>query len=307
MKQTHKNLFKNLVKSGKIADLCRTRCTMNLPMPTAGGTVFWDSWRVNGWKLQENTVFGNWRILDPDDVRQAWGTIEAQLDAFLNDRPVSGIANYLDDGYAFSRYPGNRDETVILIHGWGVRSHSMTRLAKMFRRDGYTVLNYDYPTSRKRIEEHAEILLELYRREHLQGKIHFLTHSMGGLLLRYALAKMTESECRCIDSVVMLGPPNRGSLLALFGKLDFVKEINASLGDMVPGSDALSIPKPPYLPPVGIIAGTRDGKVSLESTGLPGGLPFKRTTVDCNHSELRDPGRTGILIQHFFQHKNFHL
>lgn len=305
MKESHKKRFRELVGSGQIADLCRSRCTMNLPFPAAGGAVFWDSWSVDGWKLQENTVFGNWRILDPDNVRQAWGTIEAQLDAFLDDRPVSGISNYLDAGYAFSRCPGNRDETVILIHGWGVRAYSMDRLADMFRREGYTVLNYDYPTSRRRIEQHAETLLELYRREHLQGKIRFLTHSMGGLLLRYALAKMTESECRAIDSVVMLGPPNKGSLLALFGELGFVKEFNRSLADMVPGSDALRIPKPPYLPPVGIIAGTRDGKVSLESTGLPDGLPFERATVGCNHPELRDPRRTGMLIRHFFQHKTF--
>ena len=307
MKQIHKNLFKNLVKSGKIADLCRTRCTMNLPMPTAGGAVFWDSWRVNGWKLQENTVFGNWRILDPEDVRQAWGTIEAHLDAFLNDRPISGLVNYLDAGYAFSRYPGTGQDTAVLIHGWGVRSHSMIRLADMLHREGYTVLNYDYPSSEKRIEQHAEILLELYRREHPQGKIHFLTHSMGGLLLRYALAKMTETECRAIDSVVMLGPPNRGSALAMFGELALVKDFNVSLADMIPGSDALSIPNPPYLPPVGIIAGTKDGKVSLKSTSLPDDLPFQRTEVDCNHPELRDPRRTGKLIRHFFQYKNFHL
>ena len=307
MKQTHKNLFKNLVRSGKIAGLCRTRCTMNLPMPTAGGTVFWDSCQVNGWKLQENTVFGNWRILDPDDVRQAWGTIEDQLEAFFNDRPVSSLVNYLDDGYAFSRYPGSGEGTAVLIHGWGVRSHAMARLADMLHREGYTVLNYDYPTSQKRIEQHAEIFLDLYRREQLQGKIHFLTHSMGGLLLRYALAKMTEAECRAVDSVVMLGPPNRGSILALFGELEPVKEINVSLADMTPGSDALHIPPPAYLPPVGIIAGTRDGKVSLKSTALPDGLPFWRTEIDCDHSDLRDPHRTGKLIRHFFQHKNFHL
>lgn len=305
MRECHKKQFRDLVRSGKIAGRCRTRCTMNLPIPTAGGSVFWDSYRVNGWKLQENTVFGNWRILDPGDVRQAWGTIEAQLDAFLNDRPVSGPANYLDEGYAFSRYPGGDGETAILIHGWGVRAHSMDRLAEMLHRNGYSVLNYDYPSSKKRIEQHAEIFLELYRREHLQGKIHFLTHSMGGLILRYALAEMTEDECRAIDSIVMLGPPNRGSLLALFGELGFVKDFNLSLADMVPGNEALLIPPPPYLPPVGIIAGLRDGKVPLESTALPDGLPFRRTTVNCSHPELRDPLRTGMLIRHFFQFKTF--
>ena len=307
MKEKHKNLFSDLVRSGKIPGLCRTRNTLNIPFPTAGGHVFWDSYCVNGWKLQENTVFGNWRILDPADERQAWGLDEQQLEAFLNDRSVSGLSNYLDEGYAFSRYPGNRGETAILIHGWGVRAHSMSQLAKMLHREGYTVLNYDYPSSKKRIGQHAEMFLELYRGEHLQGKIHFLTHSMGGLLLRCALAEMTEAECRAIDSVVMLGPPNRGSLLALFGELDFVKEFNVSLADMVPGSDSLQIPKPLFMPPVGIIAGSRDGKVPLESTALPDGLPFRQVTIDCNHPELRDPRRTGTLILHFFQHKTFQM
>ena len=305
MKQSLQQLFKTLVRENKIAELCRTRSTLNIPFPTAGGAVFWNTYRVNGWKLQENTVFGNWRILDPSDERQAWGISEKQLEAFLNDRPSSDLANYLDEGYAFSHYPGTKNETAILIHGWGVRAHSMSQHAKMLQKAGYTVLNYDYPSSEKRIEHHAEIFLDLYRRENPQGKIHFLTHSMGGLLLRYALAKMTEAECRAIDSIVMLGPPNRGSMLALFGELELVKAFNISLADMVPGADALKIPKPHFLPPVGIIAGSRDGKVSLESTGLPDGLPFKRITVDCNHPELRDPFRTGMLIRQFFQHKTF--
>lgn len=233
-------------------------------------------------------------------LRQTRETLGARL-------VLRGLIGYLKNGYAFSRCPGTGRETVVLIHGWGVRSHSMTRLADMLNREGYTVLNYDYPSSQRRIEQHSEIFLDLYRREHLQGKIHFLTHSMGGLILRYALAKMTEEECRAIDSVVMLGPPNGGSPLALFGKLAPVKDFNLSLADMIPGADALQIPDPPYLPPVGIIAGGRDGKVSFGSTSLPGGLPFERTMVACSHPALRDPRRTGKLIRHFLQHKNFDL
>jgi len=139
----------------------------------------------------------------------------------------------------------------------------------------------------------------------LKGKIHFLTHSMGGLILRYALAKMTEDECRAIDSIVMLGPPNKGSLLALFGELEIVKEINVSLGDMVPGSDTLRIPKPAYLPPVGIIAGSLDGKVPLANTSLPEGQPFQRITVNCTHPGLRNPANTGKDILNFIRYKNF--
>ena len=305
MKQIHKQLFCELVQRGEIASRCRARSTFNIPFPTAGGKVFWDSYNINEWKLQENVFFGNWRILDPSDERLAWGIDEKQLDSFLNDRPTSFIANYLDNGYSFSRYDGTNSETIIMLHGWGVRANSMAEQAEMLNHRGWTVLNYDYPSSEKHIEQHAEIFLSLLRKERLQGKLHFLTHSMGGLILRYALAKMNEAECRMIDSIVMLGPPNKGSLLALIGEMDLVKLFNASLGDMVPGARTLQIPKPIYLPPVGIIAGTLDGKVALENTGLPDGLPFQRITVNCTHPRLRDPGNTGKAIIHFMKHKTF--
>ena len=305
MKQNHRQLFRKLVEQRTISSLCSSRSTFNIPFPTAGGKVFWESCCVNGWKLQVNSIFGNWRILDPYDERQAWGLDEKQLESFLNDRPTSFAANYLDAGYAFSRYAGDEGKTAVLIHGWGVRASSMATLAEMLHRAGYSVLNYDYPSSEKSIRQHAERFLACYRREHLCGKIHFLTHSMGGLILRCALAEMTESECRAIDSIVMLGPPNQGSLLALIGTAEPFKSLNVSLGDMVPGSDTLRIRAPRYLPPVGIIAGTLDGKVPFESTALPGGLPFQRTAVTCTHPGLRDPGNTGSLIEYFFQHKTF--
>lgn len=96
-------------------------------------------------------------------------------------------------------------------------------------------------------------------------------------------------------------------LLALIGEVDLVKLLNASLGDMVPGARTLQTPKPIYLPPVGIIAGTLDGKVALENTGLPDGLPFQRITVHCTHPGLRDPGNTGKAIIHFMKHKTFKI
>jgi len=55
----------------------------NIPMPTMGGHVFWtDIANVNGWRLQRNRLFGNCRIIDPDDVRRAWGGETAMLKAF---------------------------------------------------------------------------------------------------------------------------------------------------------------------------------------------------------------------------------
>lgn len=48
---------------------------INWPIQTAGGHVFWDTLEIkNGWKLQENKLTGHYRILDPEDIRQAWDT-----------------------------------------------------------------------------------------------------------------------------------------------------------------------------------------------------------------------------------------
>ena len=57
----------------------------NIEMPTLGGEVFWtDIASYNGWRVQKNNVFGNCRILDPDDVRKAWGGERDILHAFTH-------------------------------------------------------------------------------------------------------------------------------------------------------------------------------------------------------------------------------
>ncbi|MCC0178558.1 hypothetical protein I4641_16410 [Waterburya agarophytonicola K14] len=46
----------------------------NIETSTMGGEVFWENIaNINGWKLQKNKVFGNCRIIDPNNVRRAWG------------------------------------------------------------------------------------------------------------------------------------------------------------------------------------------------------------------------------------------
>lgn len=52
----------------------------NLPTKTMGGKMFWDTLdKRNGWKLQQNLFTGHFRILDQDDVRQAWGLEENDI------------------------------------------------------------------------------------------------------------------------------------------------------------------------------------------------------------------------------------
>lgn len=227
------------------------------------------------------------------------------------------IANYLEAGYRFHKFAPKFPcciqgvKAVFLVHGWGVRATSMEPLAGALAGAGFTVFNYDYPSSRRNIEEHARIFLDLYRqtlcREHIRSKVYFLTHSMGGILLRAAMAKMSEAECRNIEAVVMLGPPNRGSILAHLGRIDIVRAFNASLADMTTDADSYvqNIPPPPFLPPVGIIAGRFDGKVALDSTPLPENQSCHRAVVDCTHPGLRIPRNTFPAILYFFRKKTF--
>ena len=227
------------------------------------------------------------------------------------------IANYFERGYRFRKHEAARPfrarspKPVFLIHGWGVRAVSMEKLAHALTEPGFTVFNYDYPTAERNIEAHSQIFLDLYRRtwqqEHLTRKVYFLTHSMGGILLRSAMAKMSEAECRRIEAIVMLGPPNQGSILANLGRSRLVRAFNASLADMTTDRDSFvrNIPSPPFLPPVGIIAGRFDGKVALKNTALPDGQPYQRIMVDCTHPGLRDPDNTLLPILQFFRKKTF--
>lgn len=72
-------LFKQLAETG---DALNDLSLPNIPFPTMGGHVLWNELaNVNGWKLQKNMVTGHCRILDPDDIRRAWGGEEAMLKA----------------------------------------------------------------------------------------------------------------------------------------------------------------------------------------------------------------------------------
>ena len=55
----------------------------NVESSTMGGKVFWDTITSHeGWRLQKNKLTGHCRLLDPNDVRKAWGSFSAMSDAF---------------------------------------------------------------------------------------------------------------------------------------------------------------------------------------------------------------------------------
>ena len=178
-------------------------------------------------------------------------------------------------------------ETVVLLHGLGLNRLAMARLASSLRRDGYRVINVSYSSRRVPLEELASTWLPDLLRAHKADtapRLHFVTHSMGGILLRLYLREQRPSN---LGRLVMIAPPNHGSEVAeklrnncLFRL--FTGKNGRRLGT---GPDSLPLSLGPLEnADLGIIAGSRslnplfsswiahpsDGKVAIESTKLAG-------------------------------------
>jgi len=177
-------------------------------------------------------------------------------------------------------------EGVILLHGLCRSDASMEKMESALTKAGFIVLNVDYPSRTARIEELSEAAIgPALQDARLQKckKVHFVTHSLGGILVRSYFKRHVDTR---LGRVVMLGPPNRGSeVVDALGAWGFFKALNGPAGNEL-GTDNESVPN--SLGAVdfelGVIAGDRsinwinsalidgpdDGKVSVERTKVAG-------------------------------------
>jgi len=202
----------------------------------------------------------------------------------INALPVNGAAP--EGQTATAR------ECVILLHGLGRTSYSMSRLADSLEGAGFMPVNMNYPSRDKTIQELAlETLPRGLNRCERSGAqtMHFVTHSMGGILVRYFLSDRRPEN---LGRVVMLSPPNRGSEAA-----DYLQDstlyrwYNGPAGQqLVTGQEGLPGQLGPVDFPLGVITGNQhsffdywladlipgvdDGKVSVERAKVEGMTDF---------------------------------
>ncbi len=210
-------------------------------------------------------------------------------------------------------------ECVILLHGLARTSSSLNKLEKRIRSRGYTVVNIDYPSRHKKIEELTAIAVTHgidQCRQSTADTIHFVTHSLGGILVRYYLSTGTIPE---LGRVVMLAPPNQGSnVVGSFSDYPGYEWINGPAGYQL-GKDEKSIPL--QLGPadfeVGIIAGDKtinlilstafdgpnDGKVAVKDTKLEGMKDF--LLVHHSHPFIMDSDAVIDQVIFFLEHGIF--
>jgi hypothetical protein len=214
--------------------------------------------------------------------------------------------------------PAGPPETVILLHGLGRTPASMGRIERALRQDGYHVVNAGYPSRHKSIEEltrdHLAPLIAAHRDA---PRLHFVTHSLGGILLRLHLRDHAVPN---LGRVVMLAPPNAGSELADHLKSNgLYRTATGPAGQQLgPGSlPVLAGPWPVHAGELGIIAGDRslnpwfsshlpgpdDGKVTVVSARLEGMADF--VTVHSSHTWLAWRGRVIDEIRRFLRTGRF--
>lgn len=177
-----------------------------------------------------------------------------------------------------------QNQIVILLHGLARSARSMRKLEKALQQDRYQTRNIDYPSRKLPIADLSQqVISAALKGIPSSATIHFVTHSLGSILVRYYLAFQSIHN---LGHVVMLGPPNQGSQIAdwlqpyslyhrFFGPVAAqlgtdrhspLKQLGSAEFDagIIAGNRAVNLLCAPFLPK------PNDGQVTVASTRLGG-------------------------------------
>ena len=213
------------------------------------------------------------------------------------------------------------EQCVVLLHGLGRTYRSMDQIEDALRASGYRTVNINYPSRSKTIQELAvEAVPEGLHHCRLKGakQINFVTHSMGGLVLRYYLSTHRVPE---LGKAVMLSPPNQGSEVAdaLAGSAIYSRVNGPAGAQLVTGPQGLPAQLGPVDFTLGIITGNEhtavdavlatqipgenDGKVSVERAKVEGMRDF--LVLPVTHTFIVNNDVVIGQTLHFLKHGQF--
>ncbi len=208
---------------------------------------------------------------------------------------------------------------VVLLHGLGRTKFSMSRMEEALEAEGYAVTNIDYPGVRA--ESFGALVSQV--RTQVQAccagrpePVHFVTHSLGGILVRAYLA---ESRPPNLGRVVMLSPPNQGSeWVDALGEYSLFQAATGPAAQQL-GTDPEGAPArlgPVDFPlgvmtgdaswnPVGswLIPGDDDGVVGVDRARIEGMRDFR--VVNENHTNIMRSDEVIAEAIHFLENEAF--
>ncbi|MEP3631407.1 MAG: alpha/beta hydrolase [Hyphomicrobiales bacterium] len=209
-------------------------------------------------------------------------------------------------------------DCVVFLHGYARSPASFSVMEKVFQHKGFDTTKVGYPSKELEISELADIAVPeaVERCEGKAGNIHFVTHSLGGILVRDYFARQSIDR---LGRIVMLAPPNDGSAIVdKLGKTKLFKKLSGpALLALTTGEQG----KPGKLPAVkfelGVIAGKRsvnpvgsyllegpdDGAVTIESTKVDG--MKDHIVLSATHTFMMNNPRVISQAAHFIQQGQF--
>jgi len=179
--------------------------------------------------------------------------------------------------------PMARADCVILLHGLARTQASFAIMEEVLEQRGYDVVRPGYPSTQLPIQLLVDRTLPEAVDKCGTQTVHFVTHSMGGILVRYWFLRDRPQN---LGRVVMLGTPNQGSqLVDQLDDLEVFGWLHGPAGQQLgTGPSSLPLRLPPVDYPVGVIAGDQslnpvfsamiegpdDGKVAVDETRVDG-------------------------------------
>ena len=203
-------------------------------------------------------------------------------------------------------------ETVVLVYGLWMRGWVMALLGLRLRRCGFHTVVFSYPSMRASLSQNA-LSLARFVAEITAPRIHFIGHSLGGLLVLQMLAQHAAPRA---GRVVLLGSPYHVSYTA--SKLARIAPRYCLIGRSMRQWLEQEAPECAGRYQVGAIAGSRslgggrllgglpypnDGVVTVEETRMPGASDW--IALDVSHSSMLFSAGAARQACAFLQHGHF--
>jgi len=253
------------------------------------------------------------------------------LPVFAGCMNLSTPVDYLINMGTFPHRPelvapaDGKRRVVFLKHGLFRSAASLWKLERALRDHGYEVVNISYPSTAGYIEDFSTAMASEVA-DYLEGtprdsvKVHYVGHSMGGLVIRHYLGR---PDAVRPDSCVFVATPHRGAALsdARKGSLLFQTLLgNKAALELSPGSEFYrSLPPLPAGLPCGNIYGSSgdpegwnddvpgddDGTVGAKEAQLPQGPGVDSCRLRLGHTRISFSDQTVLQVLHYLKAGSF--